>query len=165
MIRELLQYFYSSQWGEGLRESLYVYPLVEGVHLLSLSISFGFIALIDLRLLNILFRSVPIAVLLPQLRLWMLSGFAVTFVTGFLLTMAEGPMLLDIFVFPLKMLAIFIAAINALWFEYSYGRHINTWSARPSYPFGVKLSGAISLFTWTSVIILGRLIPYLDGVH
>lgn len=46
--------------GTALAESRYAFPIIEGVHLIGLSISVGLIFLTDLRLMGLLFRGVPV---------------------------------------------------------------------------------------------------------
>jgi hypothetical protein len=157
----LLQLMYDSALGTALAESLYMYPLVEGSHLLSLAFSFGLLVLIDLRLIGVALLQLPVSTLLLQLRPYLLAGFAVTLLTGILLTFAAGPALLGSFVFPLKLLLILLAGLNAGWFEWRYGRHVSQWQQAP-HPAGVRLAGFASLGFWSGVLILGRLIPYLD---
>ncbi|WP_348729743.1 hypothetical protein [Rheinheimera texasensis] len=158
----LLQLMYDSALGTALAESLYMYPLVEGSHLLSLAFSFGLIVLIDLRLTGIALVQLPVHALLRQLRPYLLAGFVITFITGILLTFAAGPELLNSFVFPLKLLLIVLAGLNAIWFEWRYGRDVTQWQQAP-HPAGVRLAGFASLGFWSGVVILGRLIPYLDS--
>jgi hypothetical protein len=160
---ELLQIMYDSRLGTSLAESLYVYPLVEGTHLLSLAFSFGLIVVTDLRLIGACLRQVPVDQLLHQLRPWLLSGFLITFVTGILLTFAAGPGLVESPIFPLKILLIVLAGLNAIWFEYKFGRNISYWSEQLVFPKGARLAGWISLTSWSAVVVLGRLIPYFDS--
>lgn len=160
---ELLQTMYDSPLGTSLAESLYVYPLVEGVHLLSLAFSFGLIVLTDLRLIGLVFHRVPVSIVLQQLRPWLLGGFVVTFITGILLTFAAGPELIASPVFPLKLLLILFAGLNALWFELKFGRTVVQWGNQTALPAGAKVAGFISLVSWSLVVILGRLIPYFDS--
>ncbi len=160
---DLLQTMYDSPLGTSLAESLYVYPLVEGTHLLSLAFSFGLIVLTDLRLTGFIFKSVPVHIVLQQLRPWLITGFAVTFATGILLTFAAGPGLVEAPVFPLKLLFIVLAGLNALWFEIKFGRNAVVWGAAVVLPAGARIAGWISLVSWSLVVILGRLIPYLDS--
>lgn len=159
---EVLQRMYDSELGTSLAESIYMYPLVEGTHLLSLAFSIGLLFVIDLRLTGLIFIQHPIDILLSKLRPWILAGFAATIITGVLLVAATGPKLLASFIFPLKLFLIVVAALNAFWFEIRYGKHSSNWSnARP--PEGAKIAGWVSLISWSLVIILGRLIPYYDG--
>lgn len=160
---ELLQTMYDSPLGTSLAESLYIYPLVEGTHLLSLAFSFGLIVLTDLRLVGIAFKTMPVQILLQQLRPWLLGGFAVTFATGILLTFAAGPELIASPIFPLKLLLIVLAGLNAIWFEIKFGREVIVWGGQAVLPAGAKLAGWTSLILWSLVVILGRLIPYFDS--
>lgn len=159
---DILQRMYDSELGTSLAESIYMYPLVEGTHLLSLVFSIGLLFVIDLRLTGFIFLHHPIDILLSKLRPWILAGFAATFTTGTLLVAATGPKLLASFIFPLKLVLIVIAALNACWFELRYGKHSSSWNIGRQ-PSGAKIAGWVSLISWTLVIVLGRLIPYYDG--
>jgi hypothetical protein len=160
---DLLQKMYDSPLGTALSESLYVYPLVEGTHLLSLALSFGLILFTDLRLIGVFLRDIPVSQILQQLRPLLLIGFVITFISGILLTFAAGPGLVATPLFPLKLLFIFLAGLNALWFELKFGRTVAAWGNAPVFPAGAKTAGWISLISWSLVVILGRLIPYFDS--
>ncbi len=159
---EILQQLHDSELGTALRESLYMFPLVEGIHLVGLVLSVGLILVTDLRLVGLFLRNVPVADVLKQLRPWVLSGFAVTFITGVLLIWAEGPRIWEIPVFPLKIVLIALAGLNAGWFELKYGKTVSIWGNAPAFPKGAKIAGWVSLLSWSAVVICGRLIPYLD---
>lgn len=160
-----LQQLHDSQLGTALRESLYMFPLVEGTHLIGLALSVGLILVTDLRLVGLFLRNVPVADVLRQLRPWVLAGFAITFGTGILLIWAEGPRIWQIPVFPLKLVLIVLAGINAIWFEFKYGKTISVWGDSEGFPQGAKLAGWVSLVSWSAVVICGRLIPYLDATQ
>src|SRR6476469_8531594 len=68
-----------------LHESLYMYPLVESVHVLTLCLFVGMSVMLDLRLLGIAWRRVPVAEVTDRLVPWMVAGFVVMIVTGVLL--------------------------------------------------------------------------------
>lgn len=158
--KDFLQQLQDSALGVALSESIYMYPLVEGTHLISLVFSFGLIVLTDLRLIGFFLPSVPVSEVLAKLRPWLLGGFVVTFITGFLLVFVNGPTLVHTWVFPLKLLLIVIAGLNAIWFEIKFGRRAAEWTTRA--PKGAKLAGWVSLTTWSLVVVCGRLIPYLN---
>jgi len=160
---DFLQKLQDSTLGVALSESIYMYPIVEGLHLISLVFSFGLILLTDLRLIGLFLPAVPVPDVLQKLRPWLISGFVVTFITGFLLIFVNGPTLMNTWVFPLKLLLILIAGLNAVWFEIKFGRRVNEWGHQVKSPQGAKIAGWISLTTWTLVVICGRLIPYLNG--
>ena len=161
----ILQVMHDSEFGTALRESLYMFPLIEGIHLIGLALSVGLIIVTDLRLIGGFLKQVPVAEVLNQLRPWLLAGFVITFVSGILLLWAEGPRMWAIPVFPIKLILIVLAGLNALWFEYKYGKNVHEWGSSLHFPKGAKVAGWVSLVSWTSVVICGRLIPYLEATQ
>src|SRR6185295_4203059 len=147
--------------GAAIAESRYAFPVIEGVHLIGLSISVGLIFLTDLRLMGVLFTHVPVRDVIHHLRPYVLGGFALVFLSGGLLFWSEASMLIESPAFPFKMLFMALAGVNALYFELVLARQEPVQANAAVLPRNVKLAGAASLFLWTLVIICGRLIPYL----
>jgi hypothetical protein len=152
---ELAQRLEDTAFATALAESRYAYPILEGFHLIGLSLSVGLIALIDLRLTGRFLRTIPSDEVLRQLRPWMLAGFALSFASGFLLFSAEAVNVVRSPAFPFKILFILLAGANALYFEFhSRGLAVRARAA---------LAGAASLTLWFLVVATGRLIPYLTS--
>jgi hypothetical protein len=159
---ELSQVLYDSEVGTALRESIYAFPIVEGLHLIGLAFSFGLLMFIDLRLLGLFLPDAPVRDLLQPLRPWLLVGFTDTIVTGILLFVAAASKIILLDVFYYKLGFIGLAGINALLFELKWGRSISEWDSQQTLPKAVKFAGFASLALWSLVIITGRLIPYLS---
>jgi hypothetical protein len=149
--------------GTALRESLVLFPLVEGIHLLGLALSFGLIFFTDLRLIGVFLPQVPLAQMLGQLRRWIFAGFALTFATGFLLFWAGAETLIHNPAFLVKCVAIVIALANAVAFEIRWGKHGTAWSTQPATPAAARVAGWVSLTFWTAATVSGRLIPYYSA--
>jgi hypothetical protein len=149
--------------GIAIAESRYAFAIIEGVHLIGLSISVGLIFLTDLRLLGILFKQIPVAAILRQLRHWVLGGFAAIFISGGLLFFAEAATLIESPAFAFKLVFIALAGINALYFELVIAKRPAIQENQAILPRSVHYAGAASLFLWTLVIVCGRLIPYLPA--
>lgn len=147
--------------GAAIAESRYAFPVIEGVHLIGLSISVGLIFLTDLRLMGVLFTHVPVRDVIHHLRPFVLVGFALVFLSGGLLFWSEASMLIESPAFPFKILFMALAGVNALYFELVLAKQEPVQANATVLPRNVKLAGAASLFLWTLVIICGRLIPYL----
>ena len=162
-IIELAQGIQNSAIGTALAQSTVAFPIIEGIHLLGLSVSVGLIFLTDLRLIGVILRSVPIVDVLRQLRPWVLSGFAVTFVSGFLLFWSEAATVIISPAFPAKFLFIALGGLNALYFEFRLARLTAVVENHPVVPVAVKYAGLASISLWTLTIIAGRLIPYLPN--
>jgi hypothetical protein len=160
-ILELAQSIQSSSIGVALSESPYAFPLIEAIHLIGLSVSVGLLFLIDLRLIGVFLKNVPVTDLLRQLRPIVLGGFAVIFVSGGLLLWSEVATIIVSPAFPVKFLFIAIAGLNALYFEFKLAKQKPVVENHATLPANVRYAGLASLFTWSVVIIAGRLIPYL----
>jgi hypothetical protein len=160
---ELAERIEQTPVGVAIAESRYAFPVIEGVHLIGLSISVGLIFLTDLRLLGVIFRQIPVTDVIHHLRAWVLAGFALVFVSGGLLFWSEASMLVASPAFPFKLLFMALAGANALYFELVLAKQSAVRENRPLLPRGVKYAGAASLVLWTLVIVCGRLIPYLPS--
>ena len=157
---DLARQISESAIGTALRESLILFPLIEGIHLLGLALSFGLIFFTDLRLIGVFLPQVPISRILLQLRRWIFTGFALTFASGLLLFWAEADTKITNPAFPAKCVAIVIALANALAFEFTWGTRGAVWVDQAVAPAAARVAGWVSLSFWTLATIGGRLIPY-----
>lgn len=160
---EIAQLLENSEFGTALRESQYMFPIVEGAHLLGLALSFGLIFFIDLRLLGLFLPEVPISLILHQFRSCIFGGFVATFISGVLLFWAEAAKMLVNSGFQLKLLFMFLALINALLFEVKCVRRGADWLDQVLAPQDIKFAAGASLILWGCVTIFGRLTPYMSG--
>lgn len=159
LLQSLLPLFQRIQeWpiSTSLRESAVMFPVIESLHVLGLTVSVGLVVVVDLRLIGWRFQGLsPNAVLRP-LRPWLLGGFALMVITGSLLFMAEAEKCYLSRVFRLKIAFLLAAATNALVYE-------TTLRRTPLAPQRVAVAGWISLGCWILVIVLGRLTAYGIG--
>ena len=103
-----------TEWSIALHESLYVYPLVETAHVLSLLLFVGSIIFIDLRLLGATLREAPVTEVTSRILPWTFAGFAVAVVSGALLFYAiPVRTFLSIF-FRIKVLLLFVFQLRAV---------------------------------------------------
>ncbi len=145
-----------------IAESRYAFPLIEGVHLIGLSVAIGLLFITDLRLAGVVLKRLPAVQVLHQLRPWVLGGFAVIFVTGGLLFLAGASTLITSAVFAWKLLFIALAGINAAYFEFVIAKKTQVRDGQAVLPDAARFAAIASLSLWTVVIVCGRLIPYLS---
>jgi hypothetical protein len=157
---ELCQRIQDSTVGTALLESQYAWLIVESIHVLSLSVSVGLLAIADLRLIGLFRTDTPVADILAELRPWMLGGFVLMFVSGALLFWSEAATVYVSPWFRLKMVFLAAAGLNALIFEASLGRRLAEWSDRRRPPLAARVAGWTSLACWTAVIAFGRWVAY-----
>jgi len=143
-----------------IRESLYLFPLLESTHVFGLALVFGTIAIIDLRLLGIASTHRSFKQMASEILKWTWAAFAVTAVTGALMFMTNANVYYHNAFFRTKMIMLVLAGINMLIFELGAGRTIHEWDKAPSAPLSGKAAAALSLAIWISVIFLGRWIGF-----
>lgn len=147
--------------GAAVRESLWLFPAIETVHLLGMAALVGTIAVLDFRLLGWTLRQKRFSELAPRLLPWTWAGFALQVVTGMLLFSSEAVKLYANPAFRLKMLLIFLAGVHALVFQCTVYRGVASWDDRTVPPLGAKVSGFISLLLWIGIVAAGRFIGFV----
>ncbi len=155
---EICQWLQDTGPATALRESRYMFPLVETAHVLGLTFSVGLILMTDLRLIGAALKRESVSDVSRPLKPWMLSGFAMMFVTGALLFYCEAAKVYVSPTFRVKLIFLLLAGINALVFETTVGRSVLDWNQ--VVPARARLAGWVSLICWTGVIVFGRWTAY-----
>lgn len=82
MLEPMFQWISELAVSKAIGESLWIYPLVQAVHLVFLAILAGAILTVDLRLLNRGFTSQPVSQVARDARPWLIGGFIGMLLTG-----------------------------------------------------------------------------------
>jgi hypothetical protein len=156
----LLMALERSTLGFALRQSLWLYPTVETLHILGFALLVGAIVAFDLRVLT-----APSAF---DIAPWMRSvvpvaagGLALAAPMGLLLFTVEATAYVRNPLFLAKMALLAVALANILWF------HLGPWRLRkalgPSIGIlpAMRVSALASLVVWVAVLTCGRLIAYV----
>jgi len=156
----IVEWIYNSQSSTAIRESLWVFPIIEGTHLLGTALSAGALCWFDLRLLGLSLRDEPISRVWKHVMPVAFVGFGLVFLTGFLLFWAEAATAYHSIHFWIKMALIVIAGINALIFESKLHPHMAEWDTTAVPPLAARVAGTVSLVLWTLIMITGRTMAY-----
>ena len=154
------------RWLEGtsgsiaLHESIWTYPIVESVHVLTLCWFLGLTVMMDLRLLGASFSATPVSQFIRRLWPWMAAGFAVMAASGALLFYAAPVKTYFNIFFRLKVILLVMAGLNAGAFHFITSRTMPQWDLEKKLPVGARLAGAVSLVLWAAVAVCGRMIAY-----
>lgn len=140
-----------------LRDSVWVYPLVNAGHIAGLALLVGSIVPLDLRLLGA-WRSVPLAPLWRVLTHSAAIGLALAITFGSLLFVARATEYAASGFFLAKMAVVGVASVNALSLHL-LGRNRLATAAEPP-PKRVRLAAGVSLVAWLAALTLGRLVGY-----
>jgi hypothetical protein len=159
-ILEICQYIDATQSSTALRESFYVFPIVEGIHVISLAFSVGLVIWFDLRLAGLILRDQPVSAVFRPIRPFMLTGFAIMFISGVALFWALALRCYSSPFFWIKMALLLLAGINISIYHLTIDRRQTEWDKMLIPPIQARIAGLVSLTLWVGIIAAGRLMAY-----
>jgi hypothetical protein len=143
-----------------IAESDWLFPLIEGSHILALPLSVGMIVIFDLRLLGLAFLEGPATTIMTEMLRWSKAGFAVMFITGVLLFMTHAGKAYGNVFFRAKLMFLLLLGVNALVYQTIFYPKMTQWDVARKLPVGARLCAGLSLIVWIGVIICGRTMAY-----
>ena len=159
-LMELAQSLQDTEFAIALSSSGYIYPLIEGTHVLSLALAVGTILWIDLRLAGFILRGQSFTRLYAASMPVILVGFASMLITGVLLFVARAADVWGSGYFRVKLILLFLCLVNVLVYHFIINRDVAAWDTDEVPPLKARLAGLASLVLWFSVVAVGRLMAY-----
>lgn len=143
-----------------VNDSSWMFPTLEALHFIGLILLMGSLIVVDLRLMGV-GSEAPVDAITRFIP-WSMLGFVINLVSGVLFFASDPANYYFNTAFRLKMLAVLLAGLNLLWFKQSVHPIIVAGGGgQVELPASASVIGGASLFLWISVIVFGRLIPYL----
>jgi hypothetical protein len=162
VLQQLCQWLYDSGMGTSIRESIWMFPIIETTHVLALALLVGTIAILDLRLLGLILKRETVSRVAGQILPLTWTGFAVMFVSGFLLFWAEAAKCYANPAFRIKVVLLMLVGLNPLIFHFTIYRSVLSWDERIVTPLRARLAAVLSLTLWGGIVCAGRAIAYLQ---
>jgi len=141
-----------------LRNSPWLGPGINVLHLLALTVFAGALLLVDLRLLGTGLTRQPLAPLARAAQPWLIAGFIALAITGTLQLIATGTKQYYSSFFWMKTDVLFLALI----FTFTLRRWVTQADEARVGPVWGKVVGAVSITLWTTVTVGARLIGLLS---
>ncbi len=152
----LFQWCYDTWIGATIRESTWLFPLIEAFHLLGLGLTAGTVLTVDLRLFGVGLSRQSAAQLWASVQPWFLGSVCLMLLTGSLLFMSEAIKCYYSFAFWIKMASLLLA----LGFAFTIRRHVvQTGPTAGPWKQG-RLTALASLVLWFGVAWGGRWIGF-----
>jgi len=142
-----------------IRQSLWLYPVIQFFHIAGIVFLVGSIMIFDLRLLGVA-RRLDADILGRSMVRISKAGFLITILSGFLLFIAHATDWAENPLFWIKILLIIIAVLNAVFFNKLILNRIHRWETYGNLPLRVRASGVVSLLLWFIIIAAGRFLAY-----
>ena len=143
--------------GDAMVNLKWGWPASETVHFIGLSLLFGVVLLVDLRMLGFL-KGIPYSTL-HRLLPWGVLGFGINVVTGMLFFIGAPP---DFYVnnpvFIWKLAVILVAGANTLYF--TVFEQPWTLGAGDAPPIAARVAAASGIVLWVGVIFCGQMLPF-----
>jgi hypothetical protein len=160
ILQHLCQVFYDSHVGTAIRESDNAFSVIESVHVLSITLLVGTISILDLRMLGIILRPIPVTRIARSVLPLTWAGFVLMAGSGFLLFWAEAAKNYLNPAFRVKIVLLLLVGLNPLIFHTTVYRRVTEWESEHRSPWRARVAACISLMLWSGVIIAGRAIAY-----
>jgi len=151
MLEPYFQWMNDLAVSKAIGESIWIYPLVQAIHLLFLALFAGSLLIVDLRLMGWGMREQPVAKVARDAWPWMILGFVGLVVTGIPQLMQNAMREYFSEFFWYKMYLIAFGLIFLLTVRRKMIQATETSAAS-------KVVGLISMAVWTGVTINARLI-------
>jgi hypothetical protein len=137
-------------------DSTWMFPAIEGVHIVALALLFGAVIVLNLRLLGIMQRQRPAADLGRELGPWIFCSLVIILTTGVMLFFSEATRSFHSGPFRLKM----VLLVSAIFFHYVVSKRIvNREDSRP-HPLLDKTAAVFAILLWVSIGFAGRAIGF-----
>jgi len=143
--------------GRAIADTIWAFPVIETIHILALTMMFGAIVIIDLRMFGFGLRKQPVALLAKNLEPYMTWGLVIMLATGYMLFCSEA---MKCFVndgFKFKMALLFPAII----FQFTLFRWITHRDEEKRPMLLGWLVALLSLTLWFGVGVGGRAIGFV----
>jgi len=149
--------WFSNLWAaELIRGSIWMFPAIEAVHIVALTVLLGAVLFLDLQMLGVVRRDTSAGRLSNELDPWVFSSLVIILLSGLLLFSSEAMKLYINVPFKLKMIALLLAIV----FQFTVHRWTVRADTRRSRPVWSRVVAVISIMLWLSVGFAGRAIGF-----
>jgi len=157
---EAPEQFVASKISDVMVNSPWVWPASETVHFLGLSLSFGVLLALNLRILGVM-RQVPFAEV-HRLLPWGMLGFGANLITGMLFFVGQPNQYIDSPPFYWKIVFLMVAGANFLYLTvFKSAWAVDTAGAGLEFSLADKAMAFLSMFSWLVVLYGGRMLPFI----
>ena len=141
--------------GQWVRGGRWEFPLIETIHILALTMLYGCIVILSLRMMGALMKGWTVAHLAEELKPWLNTSLVIILISGTLLYLSEAMKAFTNDAFWVK---VYLLAA-ALTFHFTVFRRVAR--SEEVSPGTGKLVGALSIFLWLGIGCAGRAIGFV----
>ncbi|MDD9890951.1 MAG: hypothetical protein OXU66_04260 [Gammaproteobacteria bacterium] len=155
---DILSYFSNTTGIYAFMNSPWGWPTAESIHFLGLCVLIGTVGVFDFRMLGI-GQGIEYADL-HKLVKFGVAGYLLNVITGTMFLTTAPDQYIYNPAFQTKMLFMLLAGLNMLWFYATTSQQVKATNGEIAVSNRAKIIAAVSLLSWSIIIICGRLITY-----
>ena len=155
-LQAFFQWCYDTNVGDYIRNSSWLFPVIEAVHLLGFGLVLGSVLVVELRLLGVGLNRQPVSQLAANAQPWLLGGIILMFASGTPLFLSESMKAYYSFAFWVKMTSLFLVLL----YTFTLRRRITGTDLATNRPLLVRSLAIMSLGLWFGVAWGGRWIGF-----
>jgi hypothetical protein len=156
-----LKWLENTSIAQAIAESETLFPWIECVHVLAITLVVGSIAIVDLRLIGFASRDHAVTRLTKDVLPLTWVAFVIAALSGGLLFASKAMTYGHNFFLQGKLVLLVVAGLNMALFHVLVSRDVERWGSTPhTTPLPAKVAGACSLCLWVAVVAFGRWIGF-----
>jgi hypothetical protein len=160
LLDTFLQTLQDSAVATAIREGESLFPWIECIHVLALTLVIGSIAIVDLRLIGLTSRDRGVAQTTAGVLPITWAAFVFAVISGGLLFSSNATTYAHNFYFQVKLTLIGTAGINMGVYHLFLSRGVADWHTSASTPLRARIVGVVSLCLWIAIAAFGRWIGF-----
>jgi hypothetical protein len=160
MLDSVLQSLQDTRVATAISEGDALFPWIECVHVLALTLVIGSIAIVDLRLLGLRSRGRSVIETTAEALPITWSAFSIAVITGGLMFSSNAVAYAHNGFFQAKIALIGFAGLNMMAYHSFVARSAASWHTASSTPLRARLVGGVSLALWIAVAACGRWVGF-----
>jgi hypothetical protein len=160
VFEQLLQSLQDTSIATAIREGETLFPWIECVHVLALTLVMGSIAIVDLRLVGVASRDRGVAQTTASVLPVTWTAFFFAVLTGGLLFASNATTYAHNFYFQVKIALIALAGTNMAVYHLFLNNGADAWHTPALTPMRARVVGGLSLCLWIAIVAFGRWIGF-----
>ena len=146
-------------------ESAWGFPIVELVHILGMTLIIGGLVILNMRLLGMSRKTLPVDVLMEHILPWLTAGCIISLLSGLTFFASDASRYWVNNAFRIKLILLVLASLNFAVFYLRIYRNVSVWKVNVHASASARVSAVLSLVMLFGILTAGRLIAYTHELH
>jgi hypothetical protein len=162
-LSEICKWLAATSLSNAIQTTGWIIPTVQIIHIICVAVLFSSAVLVDLRLLRVLGRDVPLPEIAQRHLPTIWPVLLILLITGSLLIVGEPRRSLVNSTFYLKMALLAVAILLTVGLQWSISMSSNFWDLNRTRRVAGRIAATVSVLVWCGILFAGRWIAYTQA--